>query len=246
MKKLMICILCLVSISGFAQFRMGIQGSFSALTYWQTDGYGGLPSQEFTWAKNGYQGGIFAEYDLGYSGLTIQPALMYAVTGAHVGQTLGFNDNANFTYIISDSRITVNTLRLPVNILYTYRIDPKFKVFGGFGPYIAKNLSGTEKGNYTGDSSTGNNYYPTVVRFKNTLSINGNASQATVGVSNVASIDAGMDILLGFQYKKLEISAAWMRGFSRQYHTSYVNMGNQIWNFTLGYVLFGHERKPKL
>ena len=67
-----------------------------------------------------------------------------------------------------------------------------------------------------------------------------------LGNSNVASIDAGMDILLGFQYKKLEVSASWMRGFSRQYHTSYVNMGNQIWNFTLGYVLFGNERKPKL
>ena len=127
MKKLMICILCLVSISGFAQFRLGVQGSLSALTYWQTDGYGGLPSQEFTWAKNGYQAGIFAEYDLGYSGITIQPALMYAVTGAHISQTLGFNDNANFTYVISDSRITVNVLRLPVNILYTYRIDPKFQ-----------------------------------------------------------------------------------------------------------------------
>jgi hypothetical protein len=245
MKKLMICILCLASFSGFAQFRLGVQGSFSSLNFWQTDGYGGLPSQEFTWAKNGYQAGIFAEYDLGYSGITIQPALMYAVTGGHVGQSLGFQDNASFSYGFSDSRITVNAIRLPVNFLYTYRIDSKLKVFGGLGPYIAKNLGGTEKGNFSGDSS--NNYRTIFVyRFKNTISINGDPSQATLGKSNVASIDAGMDILLGLQYKKLEISVAWMRGFSRQYHTSYVNLGNQIWNFTLGYVLFGHERKPRL
>jgi hypothetical protein len=245
MKKLMICIFCLASFSGFAQFRLGVQGSFSSLNYWATDGYGGLPSRELTWAKNGYQGGIFAEYDLGYSGITIQPALMYAVTGAHIGQAQGFSDNEAFTYEFSDTRITVKSIRLPVNILYTYRIDAKFKVFGGFGPYIAKNLGGTEKGNFSGDSS--NNINTTYVfPIKNTLSINGNASQATLGHSNVASIDAGMDILLGFQYKKFEVSAAWMRGFSRQYHTSYVNLGNQIWNFTVGYVLFGHERKPRL
>jgi hypothetical protein len=246
MKKLMICVLCLASIPGFAQFRLGVQGSFSSLNFWQTDGYGGLPSQEYTWAKNGYQAGVFAEYDLGYSGITLQPALMYAVTGAHVGQTQGFQDNAHFTYYFSDSRITVNTLRLPVNLLYTYRIDPTFKVFGGLGPYIAKNLSGTEKGNFSGDSTANNSSYYTTVRFKNTVSINGNPSQATLGQSNVASVDVGMDIVLGLQYKKLQISAAWMRGFTRQYHTNYVNLGNQIWNFTLGYVIFGHERKPRL
>jgi hypothetical protein len=246
MKKLMICILCLASIPTFAQFRLGVQGSFSALNFWQTDGFGGLPSQEYTWGKNGYQAGVFAEYDLGYSGITLQPALMYAVTGAHIGQTQGFQDNSNFTYYISDSRVTINTLRLPVNLLYTYRIDPKFKVFGGAGPYIAKNLSGTEKGNFTGDSTNSNNYGYTTLRFKNTLSINSNASQATLGQSNVASLDIGMDILLGFQYKKLQVSASWMRGFQRQYYTNYVNMGNQIWNFTLGYVIFGHERKPRL
>jgi hypothetical protein len=245
MKKLMICILCFASIPGFAQFRLGVQGSFSSLSYWQTDGFGGLPSQQYTWAKNGYQGGVFAEYDLGYSGITLQPALMYAVTGAHVGQTLGFQDNANFIYEFSDSRITVHTVRLPVNILYTYRIDPKFKVFAGAGPYVAKNLGGTEKGNFTGDS-VNNNYAYTTLRFKNTISINSDASQATLGRSNVASVDIGMDILLGLQYKRLQISAAWMRGFQKQYHTNYVNMGNQIWNFTLGYVIFGHERKPRL
>jgi len=245
MKKLMICILCLASIPAFAQFRLGVQGSFSALNYWATDGFGGLPSQEFTWGKNGYQAGVFAEYDLGYSGITIQPALMYATTGAHVGQSLGFQDNANFTYAFSDSKITVNSLRLPVNLLYTYRIDPKFKVFGGAGPYIAKNLSGTEKGNFSGDST--NNYNNSFTyRFKNTIAINGNASQATLGESYVASLDVGVDILLGFQYKKFQVSGAWMRGFQRQYHTNYVNMGNQLWNFTLGYVIFGHEPKPRL
>jgi hypothetical protein len=80
----------------------------------------------------------------------------------------------------------------------------------------------------------------------NKIKISTDASAATLGVSNVAPVDIGMDILLGFQYKKLQVSASWNRGFSRMYHTSNVNLGNQFWNFTLGYTLFGHERKPKL
>jgi hypothetical protein len=243
MKKLMICILCVASIPAFAQFRLGVQGSFSPVNYWQSDGHAGLNPNEFTWELNGFQAGVFGEYDLGYSGLVIQPALMYAMNGSHTGQSTGFVNNANFSYYFTDTKTKVYSLRLPINLLYTYRISPKFKVYGGFGPYIAKNLSGSEKGTIFGDSANNNNYaFP----LNNKLKFNSKESYNFLGQSNVASMDFGMDIMLGFQYKKVEISASWNRGFTRQYYTSQVNLGNDFWNFTVGYVLFGHERKPKL
>jgi hypothetical protein len=120
------------------------------------------------------------------------------------------------------------------------------KVFAGAGPYIAKALSGTETGTYYGTTNTGANYTAVNGPINNTVKINGNFSQASLGVSNVASIDIGLDVLAGIQYKKLQISASWNRGFSTVYRTPYVNLGNQFWNFTLGYLIFGHERKPKL
>jgi len=245
MKKLMICVLCLASIPAMAQFRLGVQGSFSSLNFWQTDGYNGLPSQEFTWQINGYRAGIFGEYDLGYSGLEIQPALMYSLNGAHIGQSIGFPYDPNRSYDFSNTRVKIYSISLPINLLYSYRISPKFKVFGGLGPYISKSLSGTEKGNYTVDSSNNlvKNY---TFNRTNTLKFNNNQSTYVLGASNVSSIDIGFDILMGFQYKKLQISASYNRGFSKMYHTQYVNMGNQFWNFTLGYILWGHERKPKL
>jgi hypothetical protein len=246
MKKFLICILCLVSLKGFSQLRFGVQGSFSALTFWQNDGYTGLDAGEYTWAQNSWQAGIFAEYDLGYSGLVLQPALMYAVTGAHLGQSKGFADHGSFVVGFADTKLQVNAVRLPVNLLYNFRIDSKWKVFGGLGPYIAKNLSGTEKGHYTGYDNSSNVYVPGTYPIDNKIKISSDPSFNTIGQSNVASLDVGMDVLLGFQYRKLQISAAWMRGFTRQYHTAYVNMGNLDWNFTLGYVLFGHERKPRL
>lgn len=245
MKKLMICILCLASIPCFAQFRLGVQGSLSSLNFWQTDGLNGLPSQEFTWQMNGYRAGVFGEYDLGYSGLEIQPALMYSLNGAHIGQSQGFPSDPNRTYDFYDTRVKIYSVTLPINLLYSYRLSPKFKVFGGLGPYISKSLSGTEKGNYTVDSSN-NLLYGYTFRKTNTLKWNNNASDYALGQSNAASIDVGFDIMAGFQYKKLQISASYNRGFVKMYHTSYVNMGNQFWNFTVGYVLWGHDRRPKL
>src|ERR1700761_3950288 len=105
MKKLMICILCLASIPCFAQIRLGVQGSFSSLGFWQTDGHIGLPSQEFGWQEDGLRGGIFGEYDLGYSGLMLVPSLMYAMNGAHIGQSIGFPSNPNFSYNFADTRV---------------------------------------------------------------------------------------------------------------------------------------------
>jgi hypothetical protein len=194
---------------------------------------------------NGYRAGIFGEYDLGYSGLEIQPALMYSLNGAHIGQSQGFPYDPNRTYDFYDTRVKIYSVTLPINLLYSYRVSPKFKVFGGLGPYISKSLSGTEKGNYTVDSSN-NLLYGYTFRKTNTLKWNNNASDYALGQSNAASIDVGFDVMAGFQYKKLQISASYNRGFVKMYHTSYVNMGNQFWNFTVGYVLFGHDRKPKL
>lgn len=246
MKKLVICILCLVSIKGFSQFRLGVQGSFSALTYWQNNGYTGLDAAEFTMAMNGWQAGAFAEYDLGYSGLELQPALMYATTGAHVGQSRGFAAQNNFVIGYADTKLQINTIRLPVNLLYSFRIDSKWKVFGGLGPYIAMNISGTEKGYYSGYNNSTNVYVPGRYPINNKIKFSSDPSFNTEGISNVNRLDAGMDIMAGFQWKKLQVSAQWMRGFVRQYHTAYVNMGNTDWNFTVGYLLFGHERKPRL
>jgi hypothetical protein len=245
MKKLMVCILCLASIPCFAQFRVGVQGSLSANNFWQTDGFSGVPTQEFTWETTGYRVGVFGEYDLGYSGLEFNPALMYSLNGAHIGQSQGFPPDPNLSYNFSDTRVKVYSLSLPLNLLYSYRVSPTFKVFAGAGPYVSLNLSGTEKGNYSVDSFNNNNYAYTFRR-TNTLKFNGHTSNYVLGQSNVSPIDAGLDILMGFQYKKLQISASWNRGFVKMYYNSYANMGNDFWNFTVGYVLWGHERKPRL
>ena len=115
----------------------------------------------------------------------------------------------------------------------------------GAGPYhIAKNLGGTEKGYFQVVYSANNQ--PGAFPINNTLHISSNPSYAPGGVSNISSLDFGADVLLGFSYKRFDFSASFNRGFSDVYHTTYTDLGHQFWNFTVGYVLSGHPRKPKL
>jgi Outer membrane protein beta-barrel domain len=244
MKKLIVCILCLASTTLFAQVQLGVQGSFSSLNFWQTDGIGGLPTLAYTRQMNGYQAGLFADIDLGHSGFLLQPALMYAENGTNLRNTQGFVETGGYQIGESDTYIRIYSLRVPVNLVYKYEITSKWKVFAGLGPYVAKTLNGTEKGWYSQINST--TYAETFPPINNTIKISGDASYNIGGASNVPAFDFGMDFLLGFSYKKLDISASFNRGFTTIYHTRYANFGNQFWNFTVGYTIFGHPRKPKL
>jgi hypothetical protein len=244
MKKLIICILCFASTHVFGQFRFGIQGSFSSLNCWQSDGIGGVPTGAQTRQINGFQAGVVAEYDIAYTGLVIQPALMYAENGTNFGNTTGFVDPANYTIGYSSTYLRISSIRLPVNLLYKFQVNSNFRVFAGFGPYLAKNISGTEKGYYQVVYSSNNEKESFPIN--NTASFSTKVSSGTQGTYNIAPFDFGGDLLLGVSYKKFDFSVSYTRGFTQLYHTTYTDLGNQFWNFTLAYTLFGHYRKPQL
>jgi len=86
---------------------------------------------------NGWQAGVFAEYDLGYRASSFKPALMYAAP-AHTSVSQRLRTGRDLCTGYSDTKLRVNTIRLPVNLLLPTRIDSKWKVFGGLGPYIGK------------------------------------------------------------------------------------------------------------
>jgi hypothetical protein len=245
MKKLIVCILCLVSMHGFAQFRLGVQGSFSSLNMWQSDAFGGLPTGLHTEAMNGFQGGLVGEYDLGYSGLVLQPAIMYAENGSHLVNTMGFTSAPNETIGLTDTHLKYYSIRVPVNLLYKYELNSRVRVFVGAGVYVAKNISGSEKGKiYYVEND--NNTVELSRPLDNTAKMSTGISNATQGTTNIAPVDFGLDLLFGASYKKFDFSISYNRGLSRMYHTTYANAGNTFWNFTVAYRIFGHYRKPKL
>src|SRR3984957_17301802 len=134
MKKLIVCILCLASTPLFAQIRLGIQGSFTSANTWQTDGIGGLPTLSDTWQINAFPAGIFVEYDFGNSGFVLQPGLVYAQNGTHWTNAQGFSAPVGYHYGADTTILRINSIRLPINVLYKSELNSKWKVFIGLGP----------------------------------------------------------------------------------------------------------------
>jgi Outer membrane protein beta-barrel domain len=244
MKKLLICVFCFASISGFAQFRLGVEGGETVANFWQTDGFTGLPSNLSTSPIGGFHAGVLGELDL-TSHLFLQPALLFYQTGSHMQNIAGFVDPPGFDIDYSNTTLRVNSLRLPVNLVIKANIDSKSKVFFGIGPYLSKALSGTEKGYYTGDSLLSNGGYLAETKtVNNKVKISNDYSNSTSGIANVSSLDVGGDIMIGGEYKKFQLTINYSRGLTRYYRTTYANCGNMGWDFTLAYMIFGHNRKP--
>src|SRR5260221_11208136 len=114
MRKLLICILCFAVTQSYAQLRLGVEGSFSSLNLWQSQGYSGLPSGVNTRAMNGFQAGIVAEYDLGHTNLILQPAVLYAENGALIGNSQGFpSTGGNLSICYSHTPKKIDSLAGP-------------------------------------------------------------------------------------------------------------------------------------
>lgn len=245
MKKIIICILCFGVTRGFAQFRLGIEGGLTTANFWQTDGYTGLGTGLSSWPMTGFHAGIVGELDLGSSGVSLQPAILYLQNGSHLANSVGFQDIGNVAVNYSNTTVRINSLRIPVNFVYKFAVTDQLKVLGGIGPYFAKTLSGTEKGYYGGNIQQSNgDYTPTASGIDNKIQISNGLSYAPGGVSRVNTYDIGGDLLFGVEYKKFQVTANYSRGFTRMYRMTYANAGNFAWNLTVAYWLFGHDRKP--
>jgi hypothetical protein len=203
MRKLLICILCFAVTKGYAQLRLGVQGSFTSATFWQSQGYSGLPSGVTASGVNAFQAGIVAEYDLGHTNLILQPAVLYALNGANLGTSQGLPTIGNLTVGYSYSTIKLYSVRIPVNLLYKWQISDKIKILAGLGPYFAQHVSGTEKGYYQADSLSNGNYVTIRYPIDNKVKFESGSSSSVLGVTRIMPYDIGMDAEIGGQYKRL-------------------------------------------
>jgi hypothetical protein len=247
MKKILICILCFVATQGYCQFRVGVEGGLTTSNFWQTDGYGGLSTGLSSWPISAFYAGVMGELDLGYSGVVFQPAILYYENGSHLGNSVGFPTTGPANIDYTNTHLEIYSLRIPLNFIYKFALTDKIKVMAGAGPYFAKTLSGTEKGFWEGSTQDNNgDFIFAGGGINNKVVLSDNYSQAVNGTTNVNSYDIGGDFLIGVEYKKFQLTGSYSRGFTRMYRTQYANCGNFSWNLGIGYLLFGHDRKPKM
>ena len=175
------------------------------------------------------------------------PSLLYFETGSHLGTAQGIaQPTTDVSFNFTDTHLKIYSLRLPVNFIYKIQIDSSLKIILGGGPYIAMALSGTEKGNAYG-YSTSNTSDLVDLPINNTVQKSNQVSYATLGISRTAPFDIGGQFLAGLEFRnKYQFSFAYSRGFSFAYRNGYANAGNNVFTLSLGYFLFGHNRKPQL
>ena len=188
MKK--IILLALIAISStvsFAQFQFGAQiGANLGLghsTYDYVDPvYGGLDIANDP--KVGFMIGVLGE--VGFGKLAFRPELNFIQKGSKAG----YGSVLTGTSGAYSSKLTLNYVEVPLNVVYNINLSKAGKVFFGLGPAVAFGLSGKQKDN-------------SAVNSKVDVKFDGKKSDDITSASDVdrhyKRVEVGLNVLAGFQ-----------------------------------------------
>jgi len=160
--------------------------------------------------KFGLAAGAVVDFGLSKN-FYLQPGLFYLMNGCTVSKG---------TYNPSYS-INLNTIQLPINVLYKLSKPGKSRIFFGLGPYVAYNISGTTKSGST-------------------------TSTITIGdkTNDTKPLDFGADVNVGYQFAMgLLIRARYQMGFANLNPNSGSTATTSAIGVTVGYLFGGKPKK---
>ena len=215
MKGLLVVAAFVLTVNSYAQkFKVGIQAGYNSTAMVNETGtvYIGLNN-----INTMHFGGI-AEIDFG-SEFYGQSGLLFSQKGCEkypTDLTPGSSTTLNVSY-----------LELPLNIEYKIKLPKSWKALVGTGFYIARGLSGTEKGtnNTTGVQTTVNN----TVHFTNDNTYNSS-------YTSVNPYDFGYNLFVGAEYKSFQLKVNLNNGFSKVITQGSTRFQNQVVNVSAGYL----------
>ena len=139
MKKTVFC--SLLALMGYtasqAQVSFGIEGGANYSNYNITGG----SSSVSTTAATSFRAGVDLDFGLS-DNLSIQPGVLYVVNGYSVSE-FGLT-----------AASTINTLTIPLNVIYKTGQPGGGRLFFGVGPFLGYNLSGTKTATAAGISES--------------------------------------------------------------------------------------------
>ncbi len=204
MKKIILSLLCFTASYSFSQFSIGLTGGYNSSKFFES---GSVPSQYgiSTSAISSFNAGVLAEIKLSGQ-FFLQPALLYYANGSAVLSSSFLSSNTSY----SNTTIRANYLRLPVNVVYKLFISDQFNALGGAGLYVARGLSGTEKG-YQYSNGDFPPYLTDSIQVNNKVQFT-NGSASGENTTALKPMDFGYDVLLGVEYHSFELTANYSRG----------------------------------
>ncbi len=221
MRKTAAFILCFISVSAFAQLRVGIQAGYNISQFSSK----GSNTQYYNLANiNTFQAGLIAEEKLNNH--------FFAESGLSFAQK-GSIRTTNTQYALDGGPNTttkLNYLQIPLNLIYKVKLNTSLTALAGAGFYGAFGLSGSEKG--TDENSSG-----TVSPVNNKIKFQNN----TFFVANttyVKPFDIGYNVFVGLEWKKsLQFRATINDGFKGIYPTGDTEFRNQVFNLSITYLV---------
>jgi hypothetical protein len=150
MKKLVFCGFVLLCSSATAQCKLGVQAGYNSVDFLQYGRAGNNLGNQYS-PINAFQAGLLGDIIVGKH-LLLDPALLYYGNGAQIVHSdydnLPGPGLSDFNYT-ENAKFRLFYLRLQVNLLYGVRLARQINFLAGAGWYIARGLSGTEKGYYS-------------------------------------------------------------------------------------------------
>jgi len=218
MKKLAVVILCFVSVSSFAQLKLGVQAGYNISSF--TDK--GSDLQYFNLSGiSTYQAGLVVEKGLDKH-FFLESGLSFVQKGGRKSKTQfatsGSSTTSKFSY-----------LEMPLNLTYKMKLSNAVKAILGAGFYGAVGVSGTEKGtdeSVTGNITTVNNK----VKFANNPYYSSNTTY-------VKPFDFGYNILGGIEWKSFQFMLTLSNGFGNIYPTSSTKFANSVFGVSVAYLV---------
>ena len=142
-------------------------------------------------------------FEARFGRLAFQPALLFSQKGVKSAGTLALVPPAQgqYSYDYTDWHTTTRTnwLELPLNFVYTPKIDRGFQVFGG--PYVALGIGGRQISSGLETSSGG--------APRRDISLN---SPVVYGSGNYQRFDAGVNLGIGYRAGPLQLQAGYGLG----------------------------------
>jgi len=217
MRRVLVGVLCFISVGSFAQIRLGVQAGYNSSNF-----YTPTTTSVSISTISAFQAGLYGEKQLN-STFFVQSALQWAGKGGYKAK-----DQALFG---PTTTLRMNYLQIPLNIGLKVKIKKDWKIYAATGLYGAYGVSGTEKG-YNVSSPNG-----TVVPIDRKIKFSTNiADQANNTYAK--PFDFGYNVLAGVEWKTFQLSANYNRGFKNAFSTGDVKYANQVLNFSLAYFIF--------
>lgn len=165
-------------------------------------------------------------------GFYLQPVVRYITKGTRFQETRIPKAELNGVYIPTGSRMKLNYLELPVNLVYKYPLGIG-NITGGFGPYVAYGLQGRYDFDImqNGRSITQNSKQ---VQFSR-------RSDDNLAVVRMYPWDAGANFMLGYEFNNgLMVGANYSMGLTDIDRIDKMSSKNQYLGVSVGF-LFNRE-----